>query len=180
MNSYYHGKPINSGRTSISSKTHKVIIGLEKKGYFQGANLILDYGAGHYAKNADYLRKLGYSVYAYDKYNGKLCDGWKIGNVSNKLPTDIHFDIAYSSYVLNVVQKWEQDNILKLINEISDKSFHITRNLDMLQLKDKGNIYSGVMTTKGFQRLPIDADITRYGYMIGKEKETHYKTFFRN
>ena len=42
----------------------------------------MDFGAGKFGRNADFLRANGIKCYAYDPYNGTNVDGWT--GVSNK------------------------------------------------------------------------------------------------
>ena len=65
---------------------------------------VLDFGAGH-GRHANALRGLGYTVYAYDPFNGKG-DADPYTEISNKLPPQGEkFDLVFSAYVLNVMGK---------------------------------------------------------------------------
>jgi hypothetical protein len=134
-----------------------------------GVERVLDYGAGH-GRNADYLRSLGFTVYAYDPYNGdKTSNGWF--GVSSEFPRAFRFDLAFTSFVLNVVQKEDEMQILSDIARISDLEYHIVRrDLEGPYQKATGNeeamiwfaahgvddpqerLELGFPTAKGFQR----------------------------
>ncbi len=128
---YYTGKPLETGGTSIAGNEAPGVRFLFQKGYFDSSYTILDYGAGKFARNADYLREKGMKVYAYDPFNGKPgADGWEIGKVSLNLP-NIKFDIAFTSFVLNVVPFHIEEDILKDVRKYSGNEYHITRNKDI-------------------------------------------------
>ena len=65
---------------------------------------VLDFGAGH-GRHTNALRGLGYTVYAYDPFNGEgNADPYT--EISNKLPPKGEkFDLVFSAYVLNVMAK---------------------------------------------------------------------------
>jgi hypothetical protein len=95
---------------------------------------VLDYGAGKAGRNATYLRSLGHEVYAYDPFNGADADGWTA--VSRTLP-DVKFDTGLTSFVLNVVPQHVQEEICRNLRWFTDRSFHITRNLDVAQMIER-------------------------------------------
>lgn len=134
LNNYYDGLPLEAGETSIPGVEAKAIRELVKD-YFGTPDpnvKILDYGAGEYERNSKFLRALGFTVYAYDPYNGLSgVDGY-IGT-SNQLPDkNDRFDIAFSSFVLNVVPMYiERDEIIPNMEYYADQVFHITRNFDI-------------------------------------------------
>jgi len=180
---YYTGQPLETGGTSIPGKAAPAIQKLFKTGAFSGAKSVLDYGAGKYGRNANFLRENGVKVYAYDPFNGTNVDGW-VG-VSNKLPKK-KFDIGFTSYVLNVVPEHVEDQIIADISHKVKHQIHITRNKDITVSikkalkrgdqtvtsffnKEFGGkidpkeiddstledfVYFGVQTSKGFQRIP--------------------------
>lgn len=182
-NDFYDGPPLESGGTSIPGKgASPGIRFLYDKGHFKNCKMILDYGAGKYARNADYLREQGFQVYAYDPYNGSNVDGFEMGNVSNELP-DGRFDCGFSSFVLNVVPFYIEESIVNELKRYARKTFHITRNKDIFDMvvnavernepivmefyndDYRGNtppsltdIYDfccyGIATSRGFQRIP--------------------------
>ena len=125
MRRRYRGIALETGGTSINAKVAPGVKWLKGKGYFKGAETILDFGAGKYDRNATWLRKKGFRVYSYDPYNGAgYSDGWE--NVTMKLPTG-HFDVAFSSYVLNVVPEHVEQNIVEKMARRADQSYHIVR-----------------------------------------------------
>ncbi len=134
---HYSGDPLESGGTSIKGSVVKAITTMYANKEFEGAKTIIDYGAGKYGRNADWLREQGFSVYAYDPFNGTSSDGWDIGNVSNTLPSGIQFDIGFTAYVLNVVPKHIEEIIIADIKKIAKTTFHITRNRDVYDMVKK-------------------------------------------
>ena len=197
----YKGKPLEEGGTSISAGVAPPIRKLFMDNDISDEMKVLDYGAGKGGRNAKWLRDRGVKVYAYDPYNGEDCDGWK--GVSNKLP-DNEFDVAFSSYVLNVVPDDVEDEIIKNMNGYAPKCFHITRNKDIftsvkkaLERGDKtvkpffdnefgggplsdANIMDfclhGTKTSKGFQRIP---KLEHKGFNIIKSTEG-YKVYSKD
>lgn len=188
---YYNGKLIEQGNTSIKGKVTPAILSLYKDGYFNINNIsnnnnditILDYGAGREGgRNTLFLREKGYRVYAFDPFHGKdNCNGWKA--VSNVLPdNDFLFDIAFTSYVLNIVQKSEEENILNWISSHSNKSFHLVRD-DLFSTTKKAlhpetgsarvlefflDIFEG--NYNDLQNDKIINEFIRFGYITGKGK----------
>lgn len=124
----YSGNPIECGGTSIQGGVAPALAEMYARGVFSGAKSIIDYGAGRYARNANYLREKGFRVYAYDPNHGTDVDGY-IG-ISNKLPNR-RFDVGFTSFVLNVVPEYIEREIVSQLSELSRKSFHITRNRDV-------------------------------------------------
>lgn len=125
----YEGRSLESGGTSIQGGAAPSLKIIASK--FPPGAKILDYGAGKYARNADFLRKNGHEVYAYDPYNGGGGDGWAQGTVSSKLPSDITFDVGFTAYVLNVVPEKIEKHIVSEVRQHCRKSYHITRNMDI-------------------------------------------------
>ena len=181
---YYTGQPLETGGTSIPGKAAPAIQKLYKQGMFDGDVTVLDYGAGKYGRNANFLRENGVNVYAYDPFNGTNVDGWT--GVSNKLPKK-KFDIGFTSYVLNVVPVNVEEQIIADISHKVKHQVHITRNKDITVSikkalargdstvtsffeKEFGQsnvdpkeiddetlemfVHFGVQTSKGFQRIP--------------------------
>lgn len=179
--SYYTGKPLESGGTSIGLATAPGVRYLVDGGLIKKGQTICDYGAGKSGRNANFLRKLGFKVYAYDPFNGQGVDGWE--GVSNKKPTE-KFDVCFTSYVLNVVPEPIETQIIAKCKRLGKSVFHITRNMDIYDtikknLEQKNKVvtdffvkefegdsknytnedvlalcYFGVQTSKGFQRIP--------------------------
>ena len=124
----YTGEPLEKGGTSIKGQgAAPAIKSLIKKGFFDGKT-VLDYGAGKYGRNADAIRSSGAKVFAYDPFHGSGDDGYS--SVAGSIPNE-KFDIAFTSYVLNVVPENTEDQILNDIESHSNSIFHITRNLDI-------------------------------------------------
>lgn len=194
----YRGQPLEEGGTSISTSTTPVLRDLFMSQDISDQTRVLDYGAGKSGRNARWLRARGVKVYAYDPYNGVDCDGWE--GVSNKLP-DEKFDVAFSSYVLNVVRDQDEDEIVQNMERYAPKCFHITRNQDVfdsikkaLERKDPtvtqffeqeygggdlsdANVQNfcqfGAKTSKGFQRIP---QLEHKGYNLIKSGK-NYKLY---
>lgn len=181
---FYEGPLLETGGTSIKGKgAAPGVKFLYNRGYLSKGATILDYGAGKYARNADYLREKGYTVYAYDPFNGlNRVNGYKYGTVSDEIPEE-NFDVVFTSFVLNVVPFYEEKNIVVATEKKSKGSvYHITRNKDIydtteraIERRDpkimeffyteyKGEeitpniLYDfccyGVATSRGFQRIP--------------------------
>ena len=124
----YQGKEIEKGATSIKGKgPAPAIRWMVKEGIIKKGMKVLDYGAGKYARNADYLRELGCKVYAYDPHNynttGRV---WTLGAVSNQEPRGM-FDIAFTSYVLNVVPLKVEKEIIRKLSNHSYTLAHVVR-----------------------------------------------------
>ena len=126
---YYTGKPLEKGGTSIQGKAAHGVRWLFGKGYIESTDKVLDYGAGKYGRNGLYLREQGCQVFCYDPFNGKSnADGW---NGVSTTPPKTRFDIAFTSFVLNVVPLKVEKDIIREVSSLSKKSFHITRNTDI-------------------------------------------------
>ncbi|MDA3856639.1 MAG: hypothetical protein PF569_10375 [Candidatus Woesearchaeota archaeon] len=188
---YYMGNPLETGGTSIQGSVAPAIRFLYEKGYFNNKT-VLDYGAGKYGRNAEFLREQGLTVYAYDPYNGSSCDGYEIGCVSNSLPKE-KFDIGFTSFVLNVVPIEIEKDIIADVEKVCKEVFHTTRNKDIFEsiknavirknklimsyieneykypVEDDTAIldlcYFGVQTASGFQRIP---ETEKLGYKLIK------------
>lgn len=129
---YYTGKPLESGGTSIAGDAAPAVRSLYGK-QITDEMTVLDYGAGKYARNADFFRKKGIKTFAFDPFNSntdKLLDGWKPGKVSSVIPK-AKFDVAFTCFVLNVVPKLVEEGIIKEVNRLGKKVIHITRNQDV-------------------------------------------------
>ncbi len=122
----YTGKALEKGGTSIAGKEVAMIRKLFTKGTIKGK--VLDYGAGKYGRNANYLREQGLEVYAYDPFNGSDVDGW---NGVSKTKPRTKFDTGFSTYVLNVVPTNIEKDIIGEVASMSKHQIHITRNLDI-------------------------------------------------
>ena len=127
----YAGPAIEKGGTAMKiSQPAPGLVWLVDSGYWGSPATVLDYGAGH-GRNSNYLREMGVQVYSYDPFNGTHVDGWT--GVSNRLPNQ-NFDLAFTSFVLNVVPKSEEETIIETIQSYCDLSFHITRNMDIAEM----------------------------------------------
>lgn len=129
---FYNGPDLEAGGTSIKGKEVKALReNILEEGLLKEGDVILDYGAGKYARNANFLRSKGFKVYAYDPFNNNGKDPWEDEGVSNIIP-DIKFDVVFSSFVLNVVKNETMLNILEYIDSLNPRfTFHITRNKDI-------------------------------------------------
>jgi hypothetical protein len=121
-----------SAATSIKGKEVAALVKLFSKGMFVPGGNALDYGAGKYGRNAEYLRSQGIKTYAYDKFNGSSSDGWH--GVSLNIPNGQTFNTGFTSYVLNVVPESVESEIIRdLEGRVTGKVFHITRGTDITQ-----------------------------------------------
>lgn len=134
---HYKGPDLEAGKTSISGKEVAALKSYILPNLKEG-DTILDYGAGTFARNADFLRGLGFKVYAYDPFNGTSGDGFGKGNVSTKLPTE-KFDVGFTSFVLNVVNDSAENKIIKGLKRLTTKSYHIVRNDIVAELRKSIN-----------------------------------------
>jgi len=125
---------------------------------------VLDYGAGRFARNADWLRSRGIEVYAYDPFNGRDVLGWGLGEVTTR-PPEGHFDVGFTSYVLNVVSEADEAEILARVSALCARHYHVVRNRDLLTAAARAFpaepsdrlpdiCRQGFETRRGFQRLP--------------------------
>lgn len=145
---YYKGKPLESGGTSIQGGAAPAIKWLDKQGVFTD-KIVLDYGAGKYGRNANYLRKMGMRVYAYDPFNGTDADGWE--GVSNKLPQGMKFDVAFTSFVMNVIPHAMEDDIVATLKRFAKKQYHVTRNRDIYDTVKKAMARGDKTVTEFYQ-----------------------------
>jgi hypothetical protein len=129
---YYNGPDLESGKTSRNLPIGPWIHVLtDLLGDSSSCGPILDVGAGVTARVAKHLRELGYKVYAYDPNHGTSSGGFENGS-SNVLPHG-HFDFVISTFVLNVVKKSLQDEIIASYKRFSKKQIHVTRNMDIFE-----------------------------------------------
>jgi hypothetical protein len=137
MNRTYTGKSVETGATSIKGQgAAPAIKWLVKKGLIRKGMRVLDYGAGKYARNADYLRAMGCKVYAYDPHNFNTHgSGFLKGNVTKRKPTG-KFDVAFTSFVLNVVPAKVELQIVREVKTYADRVFHIHRNQDIVEMAE--------------------------------------------
>ena len=186
-----------TGGTAMHTTTPApAIVDLYNTGKINGR--VLDYGAGH-GRNSNFLRDKGLKVYAYDPFNGTSVDGY-VG-VSNELPKD-NFDVAFTSFVLNVLDETDEDAVISKLNNYASRVYHIIRNKDILDMiknaLKKGNVKvvnsfknfggdinnytdediakfasAGTDTIKGFQRIP---DLAAKGFNLIKSTAA-YKVY---
>lgn len=126
---YYAKAPLETGGTSTNfSAPAPAIKQLVSKGVIQPDHKVLDYGAGKYGRNANFLREQGIKTFAYDPFNGSGEEGWN--GVSTTLSGG-GFDVAFTSYVLNVVPQHIEAQILQEISNKANRVVHIVRNRDV-------------------------------------------------
>lgn len=135
---YYAGEPLEAGGTSISSGATPALRDLVGTLINPGMT-VLDYGAGKHARNADFLRSFCIRTYAFDPHNWNCeGDGWTRGMISPKLDLNVNdgnpFDFCFSSYVLNVVPKHVEKEIIKHCESMSSQVVHIVRNNDVIEM----------------------------------------------
>jgi hypothetical protein len=129
-----YAEPTNSKFTSIISEVTKSVKWLFNRGSFKGT--IIDYGCGKIARNTIFLREQGLKVYSYDKFWGKSgVNGWS--DISSDLPNE-QFYVGFTSFVLNVVNINEEDEILQWMQSHTKKDYHITRNQDITKMIKQG------------------------------------------
>lgn len=126
---YYTKAPLETGGTSTNfNAPAPAVKQLVKSKIIKPDDVALDYGAGKYGRNANFLRELGVKTFAYDPFNGSSDDGWT--GVSKSVLNG-KFDVAFTSYVLNVVPKHIEQQILQDIEPKANHIVHIVRNKDV-------------------------------------------------
>jgi hypothetical protein len=116
---------------------------------------VLDYGAGKFARNANFIRENNVKCFAYDPYNFNSlnADGWNYNSVSNivdlSFNNDKKFDIVFSCYVLNVLPKNLEEHIITEVSKLGETVFHIIRNTDIFD-SIKSSIKRKDITVYGF------------------------------
>jgi len=132
MHKTYAGPPLENGKTSIFGNHSPGIDYFINNGIFTKESKILDYGAGKYGRNTKYLKTKGFNATPVDKfnYNNQFC----------VLPETFinrkYFDVSFTSYVLNVVPEYIEDEILNKMESLSGKQYHITRGNDLIKSLD--------------------------------------------
>jgi len=144
---FYTGPSLEKGKTSIKGKGAAPYVRRLAKTLAPGTT-ILDYGAGKFARNADHLRQLGFTVYAYDPFNGNGAEGYAKGSVSTRLPRR-KFDLGLTCYVLNVVPEPVEAEIVAQVARLSREQVHVTRNMDIFD-SVKAALLRGDDTVCGF------------------------------
>jgi hypothetical protein len=135
---FYQGKPLEKGGTSIAGKAAPPVRELFKKGLIKTGDTVLDYGAGKYGRNAEFLREKGCRVYAFDPFHGTGADGWE--GVSGKKPIRNFFQRSFTAYVLNVVPEYTENEVIQDVRNYTlaaGKEYHITRNMDVFDSAKK-------------------------------------------
>lgn len=133
---FYDGQPLEKGGTSIQGDAAPAIKALYGK-VFTDDMAILDYGAGKYARNADFFRKKGIRTFAFDPFNSNApeAEGWDEGKVADHVSAKTNggkkFDAAFTCFVLNVVPKKVEADIIRAVERLGKKTVHITRNNDV-------------------------------------------------
>jgi hypothetical protein len=94
------------------------------------------------ARNADFLREAGFRVFAFDPFHHTGGSGWELGSVvddPSRIP-EVRFDLAFTSYVLNVVPHYLEGEIIDTLSRLAPdaEQLHITRNMDILDMVRKG------------------------------------------
>jgi hypothetical protein len=183
---YYMGAPLETGGTALRNfSSSPAIRWLIEKRRIVKDMVILDFGAGN-GRNARFLRDEGCHVYAYDPHNGYDNDGitgngWYGVSSTLDMLDSTKFDAVLSCFVLNVVPKYIEDQIVALGQTYAPTQMHITRNkdlyksvfsalgrcdktvtdwymqwTDLMKPRTNVNLYEfcdyGVQTSKGFQR----------------------------
>lgn len=147
MSDFYTGPALETGGTSIRGQGAAPYV-RHLAEQLEPGTTILDYGAGKYARNADYLRERGFEVYAYDPFNGNGTDGWGMGCVSTRLPRR-KFDVGLTCYVLNVVPEPVEREIVAAVARLSREHVHVTRSNDIFE-SVKAALLRGDDTVCGF------------------------------
>lgn len=165
----YAGKPLEMGGTSIQGAAAPAIRWLSRQGSFQHASKILDFGAGKYARNANWLRQQGFRVYAFDPFNGDpSADGWE--GVSTKIPR-VKFDVGFTSFVLNVVPEHIEREIIAGVAKSAKIQYHIVRNMDVFALAKKSLAGGNNLVTDFFMKefaTPTERKLLQAGQLDDK------------
>lgn len=142
---YYEGVPLETGGTSIPGVVSPAIRQISHM--IEDNATILDYGAGKYSRHSNWFRSNGHKTYAYDPFNYNNKNPWEKDGVSSVIPSDITFDVVFSCFVFNVIPHHLESQLLKEVEKLGKKIFHVVRNKDIfdtvnraLQRKD-GIIY---------------------------------------
>lgn len=136
---YYKGEPLESGGTSMQAGAAPAMRSLYPDTIKDGMT-VLDFGAGKYARNADFFRAHGLKTYAFDPFNSNAApgEGWDKGKIANAVSLKVNggkkFDVAFTCFVLNVVPKHVEEDILKDIAKLGKKLIHVTRNMDVFDM----------------------------------------------
>jgi hypothetical protein len=157
----YDGPPLESGKTSLSlEKPAPYMDRFISMGILKPGMKVLDYGAGKTARNANYLRSKGFDVIAVDPFNH---------NEKLKILKDVgkgdHFDAAFTSFVLNVVPEYIEDEILKKLESLADIQCHGTRGKDLLTFLENTQSCEGFTFKWMMKNIPgkgLDEELKRF------------------
>lgn len=169
---YYNGTTPSSKFTSIAGGASPAIKWLHKNGYLSGCGHSLDFGCGRTARNSEWLAEQGVRVFRYDPYWGDGGDdrGWLKGKISMKLPNFQDFHYVFSSFVLNVVTKSDQDDIIKACKKIAPYQIHIVRN-DVITAAQKALDKKDPIAT-AFRKKHLNGgsaeELARFGFVTKK------------
>jgi len=73
-----------------------------------------------------------------------------MGQVAEKIPAGMSFDLGFTAYVLNVVPEKAETHIIRHVRSLCERSVHITRNLDILDMVRKALGRRDVIVTRFF------------------------------
>jgi len=133
---YFQGAPPERGGTSIKGNVAPGVKWLFSQGLIRPGDRVLDWGAGEYARNSEWLREQGCTVYAYDPFHGKKANGYE--GLSKKVPpTSDRFDSGFTCFVINVVPERKEKQIIRWMGVYCKQHYHISRNLDVFQSAKK-------------------------------------------
>ena len=161
---------------SIKAKPNKEIINFITSN-FKKEKIILDFGAGK-GRHSKALRDLGYRVWSYDPYNfvKEYNDGFS--NIVNNIRY-LSFDVVFSAYVLNVVNKNLFEYTIKDMEKYVNKGgivFHKVREDSSLKKKIKNSNLEAVPGKCGsIQRLVTKKEFDCLGYC--KKSNIYFKKF---
>jgi hypothetical protein len=170
---------ITSSNTSIKRGVSPAIKYLYDNLYIKSGMKVLDYGAGKYSRNANYLRSKNIDVFAYDPYNYTHGNGWDVDTVSNSICNE-KFDIVFTSYVLNVVEYDISMHIMNDVCEYSNTVYHIVRN-NIHSIAENtiiGNTYNKYVISSWNKYIENNSDdntvenlkeFAKYGFMTKKD-----------
>ena len=152
---------------------------LVKKGALAGATKILDYGAGKWGRNANWLRNMGYQVYAYDPEHGVAGgDGWT--EVAKEKPASTEkFDLGFTSYVLNVVPEHVEAEIIRDLSQYAREAYHIVRNKEVFDAAKKSLMAQDKWVTPFFMNVYATPALKRK-YTTGKLTDEDIWEFARH
>jgi hypothetical protein len=157
----YQGPPLEKGGTSISAGAVPELKYLVSSGFLKKGQKILDFGAGKYGRNTLHLKSLGFDVTAVDKFNYNE----KFGVRPEESIKGLHFDVAFTTYVLNVVPESIEDEVIETLESVAGTQAHITRGGDLIAYlkgaaQRKGYTYKWI--SENIPGHGIDEEVSRY------------------